>query len=257
MFGASTSASAAVLAIFIGGLGFGGWLLGRRVDAVPRPLAFYAKLELTIAASAAVSPLLLSLVRSIYIAAGGTLALGMGAGTALRIVLAALVLAVPTIAMGGTLAAATRAIAGESDVRRRRLAILYGTNTLGAVVGALLATFFLLEVIGTRRTIWVAALVNALIAMLALRRAREADASRGRRCRRIGRSIGSGCAGRASPSSRARRIRAGGLRVLLDGDDVVPDARADPRRDRVHVRLITRDRVAGHRGGRAHVRTPR
>src|SRR6478752_7429679 len=63
IFGASTAASAAVLAIFIGGLGFGGWLLGRRADTHPRPLALYAQLEVIVALSAAASPLLLTLVR--------------------------------------------------------------------------------------------------------------------------------------------------------------------------------------------------
>ncbi|MEA2491068.1 MAG: spermidine synthase, partial [Acidobacteriota bacterium] len=42
IFGASTAASAAVLAIFIGGLGAGGLLLGTRIDRHPRPLLFYA-----------------------------------------------------------------------------------------------------------------------------------------------------------------------------------------------------------------------
>jgi spermidine synthase len=45
IFGASTAASAAVLAIFIGGLGAGGLLAGRRADAHPRPLLLYARLE--------------------------------------------------------------------------------------------------------------------------------------------------------------------------------------------------------------------
>ena len=45
IFGASTAASAAVLAIFIGGLGLGGLLLGPRADRHPRPILFYAQLE--------------------------------------------------------------------------------------------------------------------------------------------------------------------------------------------------------------------
>src|SRR5947209_1598863 len=53
IFGASTAASAAVLAIFIGGLGLGGWLLGRRADAHTHPLALYAQLEGIVALSAA------------------------------------------------------------------------------------------------------------------------------------------------------------------------------------------------------------
>jgi spermidine synthase len=174
VFGASTAASAAVLAIFIGGLGMGGLLLGRRADAARQPLLLYGNLELIVAASAALSPLLLALVRTVYIATGGSFALGPIGGTLLRLVLAALVLAVPTLAMGGTLAAATRAAAAEGDARRRGLAILYGTNTLGAVLGALASTFLLLEVLGTHRTIWVAALLNALIAFAARALARKA-----------------------------------------------------------------------------------
>src|SRR5215212_11292441 len=68
-FGVSTAASAAVLAIFIGGLGLGGLLLGPRADRHQRPILFYSWLEIIVAGSAALCPLLLSLVRDAYIAA--------------------------------------------------------------------------------------------------------------------------------------------------------------------------------------------
>ncbi len=45
VFGSTTAASAAVLAIFMGGLGIGNALLGKRADAQSNPLAFYALLE--------------------------------------------------------------------------------------------------------------------------------------------------------------------------------------------------------------------
>jgi predicted membrane-bound spermidine synthase len=167
IFGASTAASAAVLAIFIGGLGLGGWLLGRRADADTRPLAFYAQLEGIVALSAAASPLLLALVRQLYVLLGGTARLGTAGGTVLRLILSTLVLAIPTIAMGGTLPAAARAITGPSDQRRRQLATLYGCNTLGAVTGCLVATFLALELFGTKSTLWLAAAVNLLVAIVA------------------------------------------------------------------------------------------
>src|SRR6187549_2115240 len=101
VFGSTTAASAAVLGIFMGGLGLGSALLGRRVEAQARPLAFYARLELLIALSAALTPALIWLVRAGYFAMGGTLALGMWGGTAVRLLLAAVVLLVPTFLMGG------------------------------------------------------------------------------------------------------------------------------------------------------------
>jgi spermidine synthase len=167
VFGASTAASAAVLAIFIGGLGTGGLVLGRRADAHPRPILLYAQLEAIVATSAALSPLLLSLVRALYVAAGGTPRLGLFAGTASRLVLSAVVLAIPTMAMGGTLPAAARGVTSETDLRRRDVAALYALNTLGAVAGCVAATFFLLELFGTRATLWLAAAINLLVAAAA------------------------------------------------------------------------------------------
>ncbi|AKI99085.1 Spermidine synthase [Archangium gephyra] len=173
IFGASTAASAAVLAIFMGGLGLGGALLGGRVDREKRPLAFYANLELLISLSAAVTPLLVLLARTVYTALGGSVSMGLGLGSVVRLVLSALVLAVPTLLMGGTLPAAARAAETADDVRRRALAVLYGLNTLGAVAGAAASTFLLFEVFGTRTTLWLAALLNVLVALVARSVARD------------------------------------------------------------------------------------
>jgi predicted membrane-bound spermidine synthase len=167
VFGASTAASAAVLAVFMGGLGVGGLLLGRRAAASRRPLVLYAHLELAVAALAAASPLFVDGARWIYVALGGQEALGAVGSTLARLVLAAIVLGPPTILMGGTLPAAAEAVERDGDAGRRRLAVLYGVNTMGAVAGAVLATFVLLEVLGIRRMLWVAALVNALVAVVA------------------------------------------------------------------------------------------
>src|SRR6185436_6582949 len=56
VFGASTAASAAVVAVFMGGLGLGGWVLGPRVDGRANPLRFYAALEAGVAVTAAAMP---------------------------------------------------------------------------------------------------------------------------------------------------------------------------------------------------------
>ena len=84
VFGASTLASAAVLSVFLGGLGAGGFWFGRRVDRNPRPLALYAYLELFIAASAALTPLLVWMAREFYVALGGVLSLGPIVATLVR-----------------------------------------------------------------------------------------------------------------------------------------------------------------------------
>ncbi len=171
IFGGSTAASAAVLGVFMAGLGFGGIVLGRRSEAKPRPLAFYAQLEFLIAASAAASPLLIAGAERFYIALGGTAALGMTMGTVVRLILAALILGLPTFLMGGTLPAAVSAVVTPNDTTRRSLGLLYGCNTIGAVVGALAGTFYLFENFGNHLTLWWAAGLNVLVAFCAARHA--------------------------------------------------------------------------------------
>jgi spermidine synthase len=83
------------------------------------------------------------------------------------LILSTVVLAVPTFVMGGTLPAAARGVTRGSDARRQHVAVLYGLNTLGAVVGCVASTFYMLEIFGTRQTLWLAAALNALIVMLA------------------------------------------------------------------------------------------
>src|SRR5262245_40773892 len=77
IFGASTPGSGAVLAIFIGGLGLGNAVLGRRVDASANPLRLYAILEIGTSALAMLSPVLVMVARAIYVGVGGQEALGL------------------------------------------------------------------------------------------------------------------------------------------------------------------------------------
>ncbi len=169
VFGSSTAATAAVIGVFMAGLGVGGIILGKRSETKVNPLAFYARLELLIAASAAVSPFLIWAVRYLYIAVGGTGTLGIFFGSVVRLLFAALILAAPTFFMGGTLPAAVRAVVARDDLERRSVGFVYGANTLGAVAGACLGTFYLFENLGNRFTLWLAAIVNVGIALIALK----------------------------------------------------------------------------------------
>ena len=165
VFGATTAASAAVLAIFMGGLGIGNAVLGPRADHHPHPLQLFAQLLLLVALTAALSGYLIDASRAFYIYLGGQSVLGLTGATLVRLLLASLVLALPTIFMGGTLPAVVKAVTTDDDRHRRYAAVLYGVNTLGAVIGAMAATFMFLATLGTRATLWAACglyLVTAL-----------------------------------------------------------------------------------------------
>jgi spermidine synthase len=173
VFGTTTAAAATTLAIFMGGLGVGGLLLGRRADRVARPLRLYAQLELGIATAALASLLLIALARYVYIAIGGVSTLGPLAATGLRIGLCALVLGPATFLMGGTLPAAVRALEHAADRSRRTVGLLYGVNTCGAVLGTAWATFVSLERWGSSNTLLYAGILNLFVAACAFALARR------------------------------------------------------------------------------------
>jgi len=217
VFGASTAASAAVLAIFMGGLGVGSLLLGPRADRSRNPLALYAHLEIGIALAAAASPALIAAVRWSYISLGGTETLGSFGGTAVRLALSALVLAVPTFLMGGTLPATVRAVTRAEDVGRRTVGLLYAVNTLGAVVGVAITVFWAIELQGITRTVIVAALINLLVAMSARALSRRWEAAP---ARAVAGAEGSG-GSEASESSRGAASSPAPLGFVLAAAAVV------------------------------------
>ncbi|MFC5455898.1 fused MFS/spermidine synthase [Prosthecobacter fluviatilis] len=167
VFGGAAPAAAAVMAVFMGGLGFGGKFFGSWVERVGRPFQFYARLELGIAIAAVASPTMHGLARSLYLKTGGTAGMGLGPATCLQLLMTALVLGVPCFLMGGTLPAAMKFAQRDDDPRRSTTAFYYGINIAGAVSGAALSTFWLLPALGNKGALTIAVLANLSIAVAA------------------------------------------------------------------------------------------
>src|SRR3989454_4522004 len=62
----------------------------------------------------------------------------------------------------------TRAFTADRAELQRSLGLLYGLNTLGAVVGTALAGFFLIEYVGVRASLWATATINLALGGIAL-----------------------------------------------------------------------------------------
>lgn len=168
IFGGSHLAVTAVLSIFMAGLAIGGYVLGRRVDRVEKPLRLYGYLEFGIAAGALAFAALMTVYPSLYVA----LARGRDEATfylsAVRMLFAVVALIVPTILMGGTLPVVSRFVSRQPEQLRSHLSFLYGFNTLGAVLGALLAGFVFLRVYSVSTTLYIAVVTNVIIGVLSL-----------------------------------------------------------------------------------------
>lgn len=174
VFGASFEATSIVLAAFMAGLCAGGFAFARRAERVPRALALYGLLELGVAAFALAVPSLLRALDAAYLHFAAASDDVTPALEAVRVLLALAILFVPTFLMGGTLPVLTRGLVERFGDFGPRLSWLYGINTLGAVVGAVAAGFFLIRAFGVWHTQLLAAAGNGAIAAAALAASRLA-----------------------------------------------------------------------------------
>ncbi len=167
VFGSTTFATSNVLAIFMAGLAAGAWLAGSRARRLGSPLRAYGAVELVQALAACA-------------ATWGALRLpGLISGLALhgpadsfavaatRSAFSFAVLIVPTVCMGASLPLLAEHLE-RSDTARDRLALLYGVNTLGAVLGVLWTGFYSLGAWGETRTAAGAVVLNLLVGAAAL-----------------------------------------------------------------------------------------
>jgi spermidine synthase len=145
---------------FFGGLALGGWVFGRFVDSVDRPLRLYSWIEFGVGcagigctlALARAAPAFATLERSI-----GPLAWA----------LPFLLVGTPATLMGGTLPVLLRALAARTGSIGSTGGRLYAANTAGAIAGALLTPFLLIPWLGVFGSSLCAGAINALAALVA------------------------------------------------------------------------------------------
>ncbi|MDA1102760.1 MAG: fused MFS/spermidine synthase [Gemmatimonadetes bacterium] len=161
--GSSAISLGVLLSTFMGGMCIGSVGLARVVSARHHPLQVYALLELAIGAFGLMVLWLLPHVGGLYTSFGGP---GM-TGIAVRALFCALFLLPPTIMMGATLPAIARWVeATPKGVSW--LGFFYGGNTLGAVVGCLVAGFYLLRVHDVAVATYAAVTLNVVVGALGL-----------------------------------------------------------------------------------------
>ena len=151
VLGSTTVSLAILLATFMGGLCLGSLALPRFPFPGRNPLVVFAGVECGIALGGLVVKFLLPVVSRAYFS-------GTGSG-----LLAALLMLPATVFMGASFPAIARWVRGEAA---SSWALLYGSNTVGAVAGCLLAGFYLLRVYNMATAAWVACGLNLAVAGL-------------------------------------------------------------------------------------------
>lgn len=173
VFGSTVLAASAVVTAFMLGLALGSAWFGRWVDRTTRPLLLYALLEIGVGLYALSFPTLIALSTPVHVAFFQHAHPGVITLNAFRLAWSLILLLPPTVLMGGTLPVLGRHLAAQSALVGREVGYLYAVNTFGAVAGAALAGFALLERLGVRGTLLVggsmALLIGAAAAIAAWR----------------------------------------------------------------------------------------
>ncbi|MEZ5944418.1 MAG: fused MFS/spermidine synthase [Planctomycetaceae bacterium] len=191
VFGTSELAVATVLSAYMAGLAAGSWIAGRYLarqatGASPwvsgwlkRPILMYGVLEAGIALGALAVPFGMQLIQGLQVLAlGGQPTLPDSGGLWQPLFYTAsafLLLLIPTACMGATLPLLSRFVVHHDEQLGRRVGFLYAINTLGAMVGTLIAAFWLMPTIGNSGTTWIGVLVNVAVFGLAIMLDRRGD----------------------------------------------------------------------------------
>jgi len=161
----STAVSLGVLlGTFMGGMCLGSLLAPRLISRERHPLRVYAALELGIAGLALAVLYALPYVERLYAGAAGG---GWAASLALRGVVSMACLLPPTMLMGATLPAISRWVRTTPE-GVSWLGFFYGGNITGAVVGCILAGFYLLRLYDMATATYVAVAINLTVATIGL-----------------------------------------------------------------------------------------
>lgn len=139
-----------ILTIFFVGQGVGGRIFGGFADRYQGSPRVFAAAEIILASCG----LLFLTIRDACEAMGAPWAAGV-------------FLVIPSVAMGGTVVALTRAAARDRGAAGAKFSLLYAVNTLGAAAGAFIVTFFAVPRIGVADAFASAAFCNMAAAAAA------------------------------------------------------------------------------------------
>jgi spermidine synthase len=214
-FGVITPVLSIVLSVFMLGLAVGSWAGGRWIDALTlrsgRSAAwYYAGTEFIIGIGGLLVPSIFSAGQAALLPAGGM-------DSTHYLLLSALVLGISIlpwcVLMGFTYPFMMKFIREVDEGNRTGFSYLYLANVIGAMLGAIATAAVLIEVLGLRRTLWVAVAVNFAIAAVS---AKLGGTSQGRRPTAMAEAPGAADSAERSPMTASILFATGFISLAME-----------------------------------------
>jgi spermidine synthase len=169
VMGNTTYATSTILASFMAGLCLGSYFWGRKIDSgKSSPLLVFGCLEIAVGLSAVVLYFIIQYVVPLEIMVIKTVSGSQSGSVLIRFLFSFMLLCIPTFFMGGTFAVIGKHLIGQNRDAGSKAALLYGVNTLGALLGAFLTGFFLIAYFGHFNVHITACLLNLFVGGSAL-----------------------------------------------------------------------------------------
>ena len=165
--GSSAVSLGVLLGTYMGGMCLGSLLLPRVVSRRPHPLRVYAWIELAIGTCGLAVLFGAPKLNDVYPAIANAVGVSGFAGILLRGGIAGLCLIPPTLLMGASLPAMARWIEASPE-GVAWLGYFYGGNIAGAVIGAVVAGFYLLRMYDMAVGTYAAVAINAAVGVAGL-----------------------------------------------------------------------------------------
>ncbi len=165
VFGTSIYAFATILTTYLLGLALGSMILGRLADQVKNPVALLALLQMVIGASVFFATPIIGRLPDYFMILFYGKNISWGTMAFVEFVVCSLLFILPTFASGASFPLVTRIFANYRAFKiGRTVADVYTLNTLGGILGSLVAGFILIPTLGVERTLLWGAAGNFIVA---------------------------------------------------------------------------------------------
>jgi spermidine synthase len=165
ILGSSVYAFTAMLTTFLLGIALGSVIVSRLADRVRDPVAAFVVAQACVVVSVlSISPLF-DRLPVLFLILFGKMGHSFVTFEMAQFLLCVLVMFLPTLFIGTTVPLAVKAFTGRIEEVGRSVGTVYASNTIGAILGSFFAGFALLPLVGTQKTIAVAAGLNLAVAV--------------------------------------------------------------------------------------------
>lgn len=168
ILGNTTYATSITIAVFMGGLALGAFLVRKKADTIKNKLFVYGCIELLVTLSALLTPLFLKKIDAAYIFLFQSYAPSSSFILTLQIIVSVIILAVPTILIGTTLPILSSMVVRNVAFTGWESGVLYSVNTLGALIGVSATGFIFIRQLGVYPAYFIAVGLNAGIGIFSI-----------------------------------------------------------------------------------------